>query len=578
MQKEKEVDVIVVGGGGGGMRAAIAAAEKGATVALLCKGKSGRSGSAPMAGAGLMGDIDTDGPTLKNLGFEADESYTSDVWFKDIILAGGFLNNQKIVRRHIEESKNIVRELIQWGTKAYSGWGLGSNTNALSVNGINMMDVLKKKAQSLNVLIRDDVLVTDVVADGVAVNGVIATDVHEGSISYWPSKVVILATGGVHGLYDHNTGASCTTGDGLTMAHRAGADLLNLEMIEFVPDVVVTPQRLKGSCITYVLAAHGGAEYENSRGESFVEKYYNGKTLDLALHSEWNKMLFSYAMFKEGLDAGYVRVKIFPDRLETAYDELPYLKPKSDFFKKISKWELITRPAAHYMVGGISIDENCATNVDGLFACGENSFAVFGANRVSSALTEMLTLGKIAGETAGEYVKNSTMKHNDSKAEALIAENITPFKGKGESTVSRVFDIYRNLRLTMDKNVNVVKNESSLKSALADISLLEESFASITMRDSPSRYDVPWLSYLNLRNMLPLAKFMVKASLQREESRGVFVRDDRLFTDNENWLKCTRIKPSGELDIVEPVLSELRPDFDKLPYFDAINHLAERVG
>ena len=575
MRKEHGVDVVVVGSGGGGFRAAIAAAEKGCGVVLLSKGKATRSGASPMAGGGLMGDIDTDGPSLKAMGFpKVDDSYTQDVWFKDIVLAGAYINNQKMVRRHIEESAGVVRELIDWGASVFERGA----ANALSIRGTDMMDVLQKKALALGVSIVEDFFVTDVVSDGREASGCVGVDVHEGELVYWPARAVVIATGGVHGLYRHNSGSTCCTGDGLAMAHRAGADLMNMEMIEFCPDTVVLPEKMRGSIVTYVLSAYGGVDHRNAEGEAFIERYYQGKTLELALNSEWNKMLCSYAMYKEGADTGGIRLKVCPERLESAYQRRHYLKEKAGFFREMSTWDIVTMPAAHYMAGGIAIDEKCASGVAGLYACGEATAAVFGANRVSSALTEMLTLGKIAGEEAAVYALSAAPTEDAERAAALAAENLAPFARQTTPAPKDIFKAEHDLKETMHRNVNVAKSEKTLLAATADCSGLRERLDAFALEGGPGKYNVPWITWMNLRNMLPVAELMIASSLFRKESRGVFVREDKFFTDNANWLKCTVVTPDGKLTTADPDLSELRPDFDRLDYFDAVNHLAERAG
>ena len=223
-----ETDVLVVGGGGAGFRAAIGARERGAAVALLSKGPLARSGASPMAGA----DFTLDGKSLSQLGFKGEPEDSEEKVFNDIVTQGFFLNNQKLLEQYVRRAPARLKEMIDWGLKVTF-----SDERAIFTSGLKLMDVLLRRARKVGVDLFEDVMLLDLVCEEGMVTGALALDVRTGQFLRIATKAVVMATGGWHKAFWPNTGMRDLSGEGMVIAHRAGADLGNMEFVTFCCNV-----------------------------------------------------------------------------------------------------------------------------------------------------------------------------------------------------------------------------------------------------------------------------------------------------------------------------------------------------
>lgn len=585
-----DYDVIVVGSGGAGLYAAVSAAENGLNVAVMSKGRVNRSGATQLAGSGIAGDLEADGESLWNMGFkDADKTHTKEVWFKNIVLQGSYLNDQDLTENYVQKAEEVVYNLLSWGMKPYFIY----EGVALYFAGVHILDALYKKAKSLDVTSISNRMVTDIVTWNGMVAGVIGIDVYSGEIFYNPAKAVVIATGGCQGMYELNTGTSELTCDGIGMALRAGAEIKNMEMMEFCNDTIVYPRKYMGNILPYILRDLGYGELLNKNGEDFITKYFDSEIVDIALHTEWNKELVSYAEYKEikdgrGYEEGGVmftmegsQKKVFTE----FYNIFPMIKHAPMDMEIMHMLEdqekLYVAPAAHYIAGGIKVDSEYKTNVKGLFAAGECKAGTFGANRVSSALTEMLVEGLLAGRNVSEYIKSMDKFPSVSKSsleERFEKDLLRPFNISQESKFKSFISIKKDLRKTMWNNVGPIKNETSLTYALNRIEYLLKEFNKVNISDKSREYNPEWIEYLNLRNMLHMAAAVAKSSLIRRESRGVHVREDYFFVDDENWLKNIVIYDMAlNYSFEEPVITRINPPRVKMTYLKYIKTLLKGV-
>ena len=582
-------DVIVVGSGGAGLYAAITSAETDLKVLLMSKGRVNRSGATQLAGSGLAGDIEADGESLWNLGYkDADKTHTKKTWFKNLILQGSYLNDQPLTENYVNTSGKIIKNMLDWGMKPYFLF----EGVALYIAGIHILDLLYKKARELNVDTVSNRIVTDVVTHQDKVVGVISVDVYTGEIFYNPTKAVVLATGGCQGLYDLNSGTTGLTCDGISIALRAGAEVQDMEMIEFCNDTMVYPTKYKGNILPYVLRSLGYGEILNKNGEDFLNRYFTEDMLDIALHTEWNKELVSYAEYKEvkegrGEENGviFTMENSSENEFKAIYDMFPMINHAPmdiEIMKKLENGEkFYVAPASHYIPGGIRVDNKYRTRIRGLFAAGECKAGTFGANRVSSALTEMLVEGSLAGKRAAEYVKKMSLNievNRERLKDKFEGNLLRPFNVVHESRFKSFIELKKNLKNLMWENVGPVKNEKSLMYALRSIEELMNEYYKIEVHDSSREYNSEWIEYLNLRNMLLAAKAIVKSSLIRKESRGVHIREDYFFVDNINWLKHIVIYDTSlNYRFENVVMTKLQSQPVKMPYLDYIRTLLKDV-
>ncbi len=577
-----ETDVLVVGGGGAGFRAAIGAREVGAKALLLSKGPFARCGASPMAGA----DFTLDGRSLSRLGFPGAPNDTEEKFFNDIVTQGYYLNNQKLVEHYIRSAPARLKELLDWGIPVHF-----SEERAIFTSGIGLMDTLLNRARGAGVDMLEDTMLLDLVkAEGRIVGGV-GLDIRSGEFIVLKAKSVVIATGGWHKAYWPNTGMRDLSGDGIAMSHRAGAEIGNMEFITFCCNILLSPPVWRGSLATYILSLLSGGELTNSAGEAFLRKY-DPFTVEKGTTMEWNKGFVSFASTKEVREGkgspnggvyygrGSVRwedfenasVKpIFPNWKYKAMD----LTGLAEILKSGGKVEV--GPAVEYFDGGIVINENFETKVQGLYAAGECALGPFGANRVCSAITEMLVHGADAGRNAGEYSKTSKAHSlEDSSLQAIKEAAERPLKKKDGL---RPAAVRRRIQEMAHTHLGPIRNAKELSEFIACLDRISRDELPNLAAGSPSRtYNKEWIDALELGNMIQLLKAAAKSALIRTESRGVHYREDYPHTDNEIWLQETIIDFSGGdfTDSRRPAtITALTAPKGKMPFLDMMKKMME---
>lgn len=540
--RKKPWDVIVIGSGGAGLRAGIGSALDGADVLVMSRGKVNRSGATLLAGANISADIACDGASLARLGIsDKNRDDSKEAWFHDLVLEGFYLNNQKMVELFVETAADRVEELIGWGLKVLGMEG----PREISVYGSAILDALYGQAKKLGVHFVSDTMFTDAVTDNGAVCGVTAVDLLSGEIGYYPAKAVVLATGGAHGLFPVNSGPTDLCGEGQAAALRAGCGLVDMEMISYCPTVMTRPTMFKGNILPYILFSVGYGQLTNKFGKPFIQKYLSPRIEKMALESEWNKMLLSYALQREidegrGNRYGGVNFHIDrypPDIFDELYRDLPALKKGvyADIMRVLVEGKALTvLPAAHYFEGGILVDEGMSTGVPGLFAAGECAGGMFGANRVSAATTEMLVEGAEAGKNAARFAASAEWNQVSNDALKKIEEDLLrPFGNRGGEKPQ---DILRQLRTIAGGALTVLRREETLASALSSMKTLQRDLEKISLEQDRRQYNRQWHEFLALRNMSLTAGAILQSALQRRESRGVHIRQDYFITDDTQYL------------------------------------------
>jgi succinate dehydrogenase/fumarate reductase flavoprotein subunit len=325
-----------------------------------------------------------------------------------------------------------------------------------------------------------------------------------------------------------------------------------MEMISFCPTVIVRPGMYAGNILPYIFFTIGYGRLLNKYGKDFTWKYLSPAVEKLALETEWNKMLLSYALQKE-INAGnanrfggiYFSLDIHPRQIiEELYTDLPQLRRGvyGDIMKILEAGNALTvAPAAHYFEGGILVDEHMRTTLAGLFAAGEVTGGTFGANRVSAATTEMLVQGARAGESAAEYagtrpeslsIVSMSSEIPDRLQEEILAPLISPPR-EGLPAA----EVLTHTQDTVSKSLTVLRREEILDAALKEIKGIEaQELPAIAPVEKTGLYNREWQTYLTLRNSLITAKSILASALERRESRGVHIREDHFYTDNKNFL------------------------------------------
>lgn len=578
-----ETDVLVVGGGGAGFRAAIGARQKGVKVTLLSKGPLARCGASPMAGA----DFTMAGIDLSRFeGLNGDPEDTPDKTMNDIITQGWFLNNQRLVEQYIRVAPQVLGELIEWGTKIDR-----SDQRAIYTSGIGIMDALLKKARTIGVDLLEDVFLLDIVTSDGAVAGGIGLDVRSGEVVLIRTKAIVMATGGWHKAFWPNTGMRDLSGEGIAMAHRAGADLGNMEFITFCCNVFLSPPIWKGSIAPYILSLMlGGGRLANSAGEQFLQKY-DPFVAKVGSSTEWNKSFISCMTAKEvrsgkGSPNGgvyYSRGDIpWKTVEETALKKYPSWRYKaidlSEWARMLENNEPVeVGPAVEYFDGGIVVNDRFETTLKGLYAAGECTLGVFGANRVFSAITEMLVHGADAGAYAGDYAK---VGHKVEFGKDIWRE----LQAKAEEPLRRErglnpAQVRRKVQEEAHRHLGPVRNQQELQSFLGFLDRVKKDQLPNLATTSKSRiYNKEWLDALELENIVQLLEIAANSALVRTESRGVHYREDYPIVDNERWLMENIVHRAGEHFTISqrPVTTtSMELPAGKVPYLEFMKKLME---
>ncbi|MFC1824132.1 FAD-binding protein [Thermodesulfobacteriota bacterium] len=574
-----KTEVLVIGGGGAGLRAAIGAAESGAETLLISKGPLARCGATPMAGA----DFTLCGRDLADLGFTGEPHDSSEKVFNDIVTQGFYLNNQKLLEQYIQAAPFRLKELLEWGIQV-----VGSEERAIFTSGLNIIDALLRRAKECGVKFLDDIMILDLVTSDGRVAGALGLDINRGEFLRFDAKAVVICSGGWHKAFWPNTGMRDLSGEGIALAHRAGAEIGNMEFITFCCNILYSPPVYRGSVAAYILYVLVGGRLSNSDGEFFLEKYDPALTR-VGTETEWNKCFLSFTSMKEVRDGkGSPNGGILYDRGDVPWDRFE-VSP-AQFFKNwkykamdLSKLRNMLKdrvpvevgPAAQYFDGGIVVSHRFETSLRGLYAAGECTLGPFGANRVFSAITEMLVQGRDAGKNAAEYARYAQIPQPNSQA-------FNQRKEKAESPLPakeglRAATIRRDLQEKAHKFLGPIRNEEELIRFVSILNDIKKNKLPHLSTVSKSRiYNKEWIDALELENMVFLLEAAAKSALWREESRGVHFREDFPNTDNDRFLVESRVKwEEGALKVssAPATITTFSPPGGKIPYLDMMKSM-----
>ena len=539
MSESRSTDVLVIGSGGAGLRAAIEASDLGASTTLISNGMMGKSGATMLAGA----DITLDGAGAAKIGLAGNEEDSNEKFLHDIVVQGYYLNNQKLVEAYVRDAPVRTKELIDWGVK-YTWDG----KRALLTQGIELNRVLTEQTRKRNITIQDDYYMTDLLTEGNTVVGAVGIDVNLGDIQVLRAKSVVVATGGWQRAYSFTSAPGGMTGAMHGAALRAGASLVNMEMVTFCPNVILWPPALRGDIFPYILIEMFGDLLEK-HGRPFLRDEYNSAIYRIATATEWNKLIFSMACTRivargDGSPRGgtYYSIKTVPsnilDEAEKLYPGWRWLRtdfsPLMDWLKAGNAVEVA--PAAHYMEGGILVDEHAATSVKGLYAAGECSGGLFGANRVASAITQILVQGAIAGKSAAEFSKShETMEVNKKQLDGIETRLLAPFQKKSQM---RAPSLKKRVRKIADDYLWVLRNGKGLKTAISELEgILSKDIPQLSIETIARAYNKEWIDAIEIESSVEVLLASARSALFRTVSRGVHNRTDCPLTNNNTWLR-----------------------------------------
>ncbi|GJM32702.1 MAG: succinate dehydrogenase flavoprotein subunit [Saprospiraceae bacterium] len=594
-----QYDVIIIGAGGSGLRAAIEASRNGAKTAIICKSLLGKAHTV-MAEGGVAA-------ALANL----DDRDNWKVHFRDTMKGGKYLNHWRMAQLHAQEAPDRVNELEEWGAvfdrtqdgrilqRNFGGHTYPRLAHVGDRTGLELIRTLQDKGVHDGIDVYMEYTVRRILTSEGAVSGCLAYQRETGRFTIFNAKALVIATGGIGQCWDITSNSWEYTADGHALALWAGAQLLDMEFVQFHPTGMVWPPSVRGTLITEGVRGEGGV-LKNSEGKRFmfnnVPEMYKGEFADTEEEAnEWVKSVVANKIPKvrrppELLTRDVVARAIRKEVLEGrgsphggVFLDIASRRPAAEIIRKlpsmyhqfkeladvdITKEPMEVGPTCHYMMGGVKVDpETQESTLTGLFAAGEVAAGLHGSNRLGgNSLSDLLVFGKRAGEYAAAFAKKMTdyPKVDPDQVNETVKGSKKPFEQtEGENPYS----ISEDLKKMMQDKVGIVRTESELKEALGELNKLRERANNVKVGGNV-QFNPGWHLALDLRNMLDISEVVTKAALVRQESRGAHTREDFPGSDPE-WGKVNLIAylrgdaievEKVPLPIVPPELKELLKD------------------
>ncbi len=553
-------DVLVIGAGGAGLRAAIEAAGKGVSVGLICKSLLGKAHTV-MAEGGMAAAMGHN-----------DDRDSWRVHFADTMRGGQYVNNWRMAELHAKEAPDRVRELEGWGAvfdrtpdgrinqRNFGGHRYPRLAHVGDRTGLELIRTLQDHTVYLGVKVHMEFTVIDLIVEAGAagrVAGVLAYDRERGRFHVFSAKAVILATGGVGRAFRVTSNSWEGTGDGHALAYRAGAQLIDMEFVQFHPTGMVWPPSVKGILVTEGVRGEGGV-LKNSEGRRFMFddipdnykpqtasdpeegwRYTQGdKTArrppELLTRDHVARCINREVKAGRGTPHGgvYLDIAWIKEKLSGAPEHIRRKLPSMYHqFKELADLDITTTPmevgpTTHYIMGGIRVNaDSQESTIPGLFAAGECAAGINGANRLGgNSLSDLIVFGKRAGEHAAEFAKtHEAAKISDAAVSEGMKVALAPFDRGAAS--ENPYKVQSDLQDTMQDLVGIVRLENEMQEAVTRLAALNER-AGRTGVEGHREFHAGWHTCLDLRNLLAVSEAITLSAIERKESRGGHFRDD----------------------------------------------------
>jgi succinate dehydrogenase / fumarate reductase flavoprotein subunit len=570
-----EHDVLIIGAGGAGLRAAIEASSAGVSVGLVCKSLLGKAHTV-MAEGGIAA-------ALANV----DDRDNWKVHFADTMRGGQYVNNWRMAQIHAQEAPARVRELEAWGAvfdrtpdgrilqRNFGGHRYPRLAHVGDRTGLELIRTLQDHGIHKGIDVYQECTVVRLLKDGERVAGALAYYRERGRFVLFRARAVVVATGGIGKAYKINSNSWECTGDGHALCYDAGAELQDMEFVQFHPTGMIWPLSVQGILVTEGVRGEGGILL-NNKNERFmyqdIPEMYRHQTArdpeegwrycqgdktanrpaELLTRDHVARCILREVRAGRGsphggvfLDISWIKSRL-PNGAEHIKRKLPSMYHQ---FKELGGID-ITRepmevgPTTHYIMGGVRVDaETQMSRVPGLFACGECAVGINGANRLGgNSLSDLIVFGKRAGEFAGKYVKD----HPAAEVPADQVEEATrwalaPFDRT--SGTEGPFQVQQDLQEMMQDLVGIVRREEEMQRALGGLARLRERAARARVTGN-REYNPGWHTALDLHNLLTVSEAITRCALLRQESRGGHFRDD--YPDKvERWGKVNLVAHKG---------------------------------
>ena len=530
----REHDVLIIGAGGAGLRAAVSATQRGLSVGIVTKSLLGKAHTVMAEGgmAAALGNVDSD-----------------DSWrqhFIDTMKSGKFINNWQMAEIHAKESPDRVYELEQWGAlfnrtpegkisqRPFGGHTYRRLAHVGDRTGLELIRTMQEKALATDAKVYMETTVTKLLKNNGRVVGALAYTRESGKFVHFKAKAVVMATGGWGRIFKVTSNSWEGTGDGVVLSYDAGADLVDMEMMQFHPTGMVWPPGVRGLLVTEGVRGEGGL-LRNSEGKRYMENY-DPQKMELSTRDVVARANYTEVQEGRGSEHGGVYLDITHLGYEGIMKKLPtmYEQFKNLADIDISREPMEVFPTVHYTMGGVKVDpETCESSVPGLFAAGEVAGGLHGANRLGgNSLSDLLVFGRRAGEGASEYVQQSTHSSDIEEQELLteIGRMLEPLekRGDGESP----YLIQQELQVAMMEHANLMRDGDSLKEGLGKILALKDRLPQVSVPGS-RLFNPGWHTAQDVRYLVQISEIILRTALERKERRGAQWRLDYDGPDEE---------------------------------------------
>ena len=553
-----EHDVLVIGAGGAGLRAAIEASASGARVGLVCKSLLGKAHTV-MAEGGVAA-------ALANV----DERDNWKVHFADTMRGGQYLNNWRMAELHAKEAPDRVRELEAWGAlfdrtkdgrilqRNFGGHKYPRLAHVGDRTGLEMIRALQDHGVHRGIDVHMECTVITLLNDGDRVVGAFGYDRERGRFRLFKAKAFVLATGGIGRAYKITSNSWEYTGDGQALAYHAGAELMDMEFVQFHPTGMVWPPSVQGILVTEGVRGEGGV-LQNKEGKRFmfddIPELYKNQTADnpeegwrycqgdkearrppeLLTRDHVARCIVREIKAGRGsphdgvfLDISWIKEKI-PKAAEHIKKKLPSMYHQ---FKQLADIDITQEPmevgpTTHYIMGGVRVDgDTQMSTVPGLFAAGEVAAGLHGANRLGgNSLSDLLVFGQRAGKFAAQFAKEQGAGEiNVAQVEQAAQRALEPFERNG-ANAEGPYQIQHALQEMMQDLVGIVRKEDEMLRALEGLQKLRKRGGQVAVPGN-REYNPGWHTALDLDNLLTVSEAIARAAVERKESRGAHFRED----------------------------------------------------
>ena len=595
-----EHDVLVIGAGGAGLRAAIEASSHDISVGLVCKSLLGKAHTV-MAEGGMAA-------ALANV----DERDSWRTHFADTMRGGYYINNWRMAQIHAQQAPDRVRELEAWGAvfdrtqagkinqRNFGGHKHPRLAHVGDRTGLEMIRTLQDHGIHQGIDVHMECTVTQLLKDGDRVVGALGYTRELGKFKLFKAKAVIMATGGIGRAFKITSNSWEYTGDGHSLAYHAGADLIDMEFVQFHPTGMVWPPSVRGILVTEGVRGEGGI-LKNNQGKRFmfgdIPDNYKSSTADneeegwryvtkvdresrrppeLLTRDHVARCILKEV--KEGrgsphggafLDIAWIKSRI-PNGEAHIKKKLPsmYHQFKELAGIDITKEPMEVGPTTHYVMGGIRVDgETQMSTVNGLFAAGECAAGLHGANRLGgNSLSDLIVFGKLAGEHAAQFAKDSgAVSIPDAAINEAYEDALAPLDSSRAEVAGGAYQIQYELQDMMQEKVGIIREEAEMQQAVEGIVQLKERAKTVSAPGN-RQYNPGWHTAIDLKNLLLSAESVARSAIVRKESRGAHTREDYKNKEEafDHVNTVVRMGDNGEMVVVQESIPPMPDDLKQI--------------